>query len=65
MRHDTTQDADERGLNMKDHDKNHVGIVGGVSAAESRGITNKKGGIMAKHKVGKKHHKKGGKKRHK
>lgn len=47
---------------MHDNDSKHVSLPGGVSAAESRGITNKKGGVMARkrgHKVGKK---KGGRK---
>jgi hypothetical protein len=46
---------------MKDHDKAHSSFTGGISAAEMRGITNKKGGIMAKRRVGKH----GGKKRRK
>lgn len=33
---------------MRDKDKAHSGFPGGISAAESRGVTNKKGGIMAK-----------------
>jgi hypothetical protein len=46
---------------MMDKDQMHASLPGGVSAAESRGKTNKKGGVMAK-KVGKKH---GGKRRRK
>jgi hypothetical protein len=47
-----------------DRDRMHAQLPGGVSAAESRGQVNKKGGVMAKGKrVGKRHGKKHGKKR--
>lgn len=46
---------------MYDKDMNHASLPGGVSAAESRGKVNKKGGVMAR-KVGKKHGRKGGRK---
>jgi hypothetical protein len=52
---------------MHDKDSMHESIPGGVSAAESRGKTNLRGGVMARkkgHKVGKKKgHKRGRRKK--
>jgi hypothetical protein len=55
----------DSGGEMRDHDKPHSSFTGGISAAESRGITNKKGGIMARRhkKVGRKHGRKRGHKK--